>query len=46
MNGEKPEPKTWEEVKKDAENGITIAKMNLAIHEAVLMAANTQLQKK
>ena len=46
MNGEKPKPKSWQEIKKEAEEGIKIAEMNLAISKAILMTANTHLQNK
>ncbi len=46
MNGEKPKPQSWQDVKKGAEENIKAAEMNLAIAKAILMTANRELQKK
>ena len=46
MNGEKPEPKTWEDINKAAEINIGQLEMQLALEKSALVTANDQLLNK
>ena len=46
MNGEKPKPKTWKEIKETAVINIDQMEMQLKIEKSILVTANAELLAK